>query len=213
MKTDDLISLLSTGVEPVERGRVTRTITLVIGASAVLAVVAMLGSHGLRENLLDSHVVGYILIKILFTVGILVPAIIYLMRLARPGGRQRTSTFVVVLQFLALVLLAVISLCLAPAAHWKGMVLGRQWLECLVSIPLIAIVPFAALVWVVRKMAPTDLTRAGALIGLTAGAVSATGYALHCVDDSVPFIAAWYGGTIALCTLAGAMLGPRLLRW
>lgn len=37
--------------------------------------------------------------------------------------------------------------------------------------------------------------------------------ALHCMDDSVPFVALWYGGTIASCTLAGAMLGPRLLRW
>jgi len=35
-------------------------------------------------------------------------------------------------------------------------------------------------------------------------------YALHCMADSLPFIAIWYGGTIALCTLAGAKLGPRL---
>jgi hypothetical protein len=93
------------------------------------------------------------------------------------------------------------------------MIVGNQWLECLLSIPLIAIVPFAILVWVVRKTAPTDLTRAGACVGLTAGAISATGYALHCIDDSLPFIALWYGGTIAFCALAGAKLGPRLLRW
>jgi hypothetical protein len=55
--------------------------------------------------------------------------------------------------------------------------------------------------------------RAGALVGLAAGAVSALGYSLHCMDDTVPFVAVWYGGTIALCTLAGAVLGPRLLRW
>jgi len=29
----------------------------------------------------------------------------------------------------------------------------------------------------------------------------------------LPFVAAWYGGTIVLCTLAGAALGLRLLRW
>jgi hypothetical protein len=29
----------------------------------------------------------------------------------------------------------------------------------------------------------------------------------------LPFIAVWYSGTIVLCTLAGAALGPRLLRW
>jgi len=65
----------------------------------------------------------------------------------------------------------------------------------------------------VRQAAPTDLARAGALAGLVAGGVSATAYALHCTDDSLPFVALWYGGTIALCTIAGAALGPRLLRW
>ncbi len=29
----------------------------------------------------------------------------------------------------------------------------------------------------------------------------------------IPFVAVWPGGTIALCTLAGVALGPRLLRW
>ena len=101
----------------------------------------------------------------------------------------------------------------APRPHWQGMVLGDQWLECLLSIPVIAIAPFAIIVWAVRQAMPTDLRRAGALAGLVAGALSATGYALHCADDSVPFVALWYGGTIAVCTLAGWALGPRLLRW
>jgi hypothetical protein len=114
---------------------------------------------------------------------------------------------------IAIALLAVISLTLVPSQHWKGMIIGDQWLECLLSIPIIAVVPFAVIVWAVRRTAPTDLVRAGALAGLVAGSVSATGYALHCTDDSLPFVAVWYGGTILLCTIAGAVLGPRLLRW
>ena len=78
---------------------------------------------------------------------------------------------------------------------------------------IIAIVPFAATIFAVRRAAPTNLVRAGAIAGLIAGGVSAIAYALHCTDDSLPFVAAWYGGTIVLCTLAGAALGPRLLRW
>ena len=74
-------------------------------------------------------------------------------------------------------------------------------------------VPFAAVIWAVCQAAPTNLTRAGALAGLTAGGISAMAYAFHCTDDSVPFVVLWYGGTIAACTLAGAYLGPRLLRW
>jgi hypothetical protein len=60
---------------------------------------------------------------------------------------------------------------------------------------------------------PTDLVGAGAFAGLVAGSISAMAYALHCTDDSLPFVTVWYSGTIALCTLAGALWGPRLLRW
>ena len=83
----------------------------------------------------------------------------------------------------------------------------------MISIPLIAVVPFSVIIWAVRQMAPTDLARTGAFAGLVAGCLSATGYALHCADDSVPFFAVWYGGTIALCAYAGWKLGPKLLRW
>ncbi len=62
-------------------------------------------------------------------------------------------------------------------------------------------------------MAPTDLARTGAFVGLVAGCVSAIGYAVHCAVDTLPFFAFWYGATIALCTFAGWKLGPKLLRW
>src|SRR5258705_13737506 len=77
---------------------------------------------------------------------------------------------------------------------------------------MIAIVPFAVIVAAVRRAAPTNLARTGAVAGLVAGGISALAYALHCTDDSLPFVAVWYGGTIVACTLAGARLGPRLLR-
>jgi len=50
------------------------------------------------------------------------------------------------------------------------------------------------------------LRRAGAIAGLVAGALGATAYAFHCPDDSVPFIAIWYGTLVALCGAVGAML-------
>jgi hypothetical protein len=120
---------------------------------------------------------------------------------------------VLVLPFVVMMVLSAISIAHAPSSHWSKMIVGDQWLECLVSIPVIAVVPFAAVVWAVRRLAPTNLERAGALAGLVAGGISAAGYALHCTDDSFPFVTLWYGGTLALCTLAGATLGPKVLRW
>ncbi|MFM9848052.1 MAG: NrsF family protein [Hyphomicrobiaceae bacterium] len=213
MKTDDLIAMLGRNVEPVGRGQVRRAVltAALIGAAAALAAMFVL--FGARMDLSDARAIAYLLLKLAFTMATVAIASIYLIKLAAPGGEQRAPIALAAAPFTVVILLAVISLAFAPLAHWKDMAVGDRWLECLLSIPIIAIVPFAVIVWTVRKMAPTDLTRAGALVGLVAGGISATGYALHCTDDSLSFVALWYGGTMALCTLAGAKLGPRLLRW
>jgi len=213
MKTDDLIAILSTNVEPVDHRQIVRNIGMAVVAGAALAVATVFFVLGPRADLTTAATFIPALLKIAVTVVILVPASIYLVRLTRPGGERRSSVALVALPFVAVMLLAVLSLTFAPRSHWNGAVLGDQWLECVISIPLIAIVPFSVIVWAVRQMAPTDLARTGAFAGLVAGCLSATGYAVHCADDSVPFFALWYGGTIALCTFAGWRLGPKLLRW
>jgi hypothetical protein len=213
MKTDDLVALLSTNPEPVDRRSVFRTLCVAFAAGSTVAVGIALVGLGVRPDLMTARALIFLAVKLFFAVGIVSLALVYLTRLARPGGERRTSSFLVAMPFLIIVLLAAISLGFAPSSHWDRMIVGDQWLECLVSIPIIAIVPFAVSIWAVRRAAPTDLARTGAFAGLIAGGVSAMAYALHCTDDSLPFVAVWYGGTIVLCTLAGATLGPRLLRW
>lgn len=168
---------------------------------------------GGRTDVGINGALGFLVIKLVFSMTVTALALVFLIRSVRPGGRRRDSVAFVLLPFAGIVGLASISLTNAPAVHWQTMFLGDEWLECMLSIPIIAIVPFALVVWAVRQAAPTHLRRAGALAGLVAGGLSATGYALHCTADSLPFVAIWYGGTIMLCTLAGAVLGPRLLRW
>lgn len=213
MKTDELITMLSTNVEAVDRRRVVREISATIAIGSVAAVGTMVWTLGLRGDLPQTGPLVFLLAKLAFAVGIVVVAAICLVKMARPGGEGRIAIVWTALPLVATILLAVVSLAFAPTSHWTRMIMGDQWLECLISIPIIAVVPFAAVIWVLRRMAPTDLIRTGALAGLVAGGLSAIGYALHCTDDSLPFVAFWYGGTIVLCTLAGATLGPRLLRW
>jgi hypothetical protein len=213
MRTDELIAILSTNVEPVDRRRTVRTVATALATGAALAIAAVLVVLGARPDLMQTSAFVYLGLKLLFTTVVLAPASFYLIRLARPGGERNTPLLLVALPFVAIMILAAASLAFTPNAHWGRMVMGNQWLECLLSIPIIAIVPFAAIIWAVRQTAPTDLVRTGAFAGLVAGGLSASGYAFHCADDSVAFVALWYGGTIALCTLAGATLGPRLLRW
>src|SRR5437762_2638101 len=213
MKTDDLVSLLSTNPEPVDRRSVARTLFLAVAAGSTVALGIALVGLGVRSDVMTAHALFFLAVKLLFAAAIVSLALVYLTRLARPGGERRTSSLLVGAPFLVIVVLAASSLGLAPNSHWDRMIAGDQWLECLLSIPIIAIVPFAVIIAAVRKAAPTNLARTGAVAGLVAGGVSAMAYALLCTDDSLPFVAVWYGGTIVLCTLAGAALGPRLLRW
>jgi hypothetical protein len=213
MKTDDLIAMLGTNVEPVDPRQVARTVSVALAVGGAAALVAMLFALGVRTDVTEAGRFAFLLLKLVFTLGVVLLASIFLSRHARPGGEKRTPIALAALPFVVIMLLAAVSLASAPSSYWEKMIVGDKWLECLLSIPIIAIVPFAAVIWAVRRMAPTDLTRAGALAGLVAGGVSAMAYALHCTDDSLPFVAFWYGGTIAMCTFAGAKLGPRLLRW
>lgn len=213
MKTDDLVAFLSTNPEPVDRSSVVRTLCIALAAGMVVALGIAIVGLGVRSDLMTARALIFLVVKLSFAVGIVSLALVYLTRLARPGGERKAPSFLISMPFVAIVTLAAISLGFAPSSHWNEMIVGDEWLECLLSIPIIAIVPFAISILAVRRAAPTNLARTGAFAGLIAGGVSAMAYALHCTDDSLPFVAVWYGGTIVLCTLAGAALGPRLLRW
>ena len=213
MKTDDLVALLSTNPGPVDHRSVVKTLCAALAAGTVVALGITLVGLGVRPDLMTARALIFLAVKLSFAVGTVGLALTYLTRLARPGGERSTSSFLVAVPFLVIMLLAAISLGLAPSSRWDKMIVGDEWLECLLSIPIIAIVPFAVSIWTVRRAAPTNLARTGAVAGLVAGGVSAMAYSLHCTDDSLPFVAVWYSGTIVLCTFAGAILGPRLLRW
>src|SRR5437764_5036014 len=210
MKTDDLVAMLSTNVEPIGRGLVGRTLSIAVAAGAVTALGIMLVALGVRADLTTTHAIGFLLLKLVFALAVVGVAMRYLTRLARPGAERGISPLMIAVPFAAIALFGAVSLGGAPSSHWNRMILGDQWLECLLSIPIIAIVPFAVTIFAVRRAAPTNLVRAGAFAGLVPGGVSAMAYALHCTVDSLPFVAIWYGGTMVLCTLAGAALGPRL---
>lgn len=213
MKTDELITVLSTNVEPIDRRQLSREIVAAVILGTVVAIGTALTLPGMRMDLSAPNALTYFCVKIIFATVIVIAGTAYLLRLVRPGVVSPTRSAPVPWPPVAVAALATVSLVSAPLWHWHNMAMGDGWIECLVSIPIIAVVPFAAVVWAVRRMAPTDLARTGALAGFVAGGISAAGYALHCTDDSLPFIALWYGGAIVMCTLAGAVLGPRLLRW
>ena len=58
-----------------------------------------------------------------------------------------------------------------------------------------------------------DWPNTAATTEVVAGALGAAVFAFHHPGGTIPFIALWYGGSILLCALFGAIIGPRLLRW
>jgi hypothetical protein len=113
----------------------------------------------------------------------------------------------------AIWLLAALALASAPASARAALVLGDSSAACVVSIALLAAPTFVAAFWAMKGLAPTRPALAGAFSGLLAGAAGALVYAWHCPEMAAPFIATWYLLGIAGPAVAGALLGPVLLRW
>ena len=210
MKTSDLIDMLSAEVEVVDRRKVPRAMAAALAAGAGISVCAILLALGARADLDRPQAFVFLAGKLVFMLGIVALAVIFLVKLARPVGERYRPMGVVLLPFVVIVGLGVLSVPSAPGVQGQAMIAGEQCRECWLIVPAIAMVPFALVVWALRRAAPTHLIQAGALVGLIAGGIGAMAYALHCVSDSMPFVALWCAGTIVLCTLAGAALGPRL---
>lgn len=213
MKTDELINMLGTNLEPVKGGQLRNTLVIALAVGAVAAFCLMLAIFGVPADALGGEYFALKVLALAFTLGLVAAGASFLIRSARPGEPGHKPLALIGLLFFAILAAGGVALVLTHPAAWGGMVFGPQWAACLICIPLFAVAPFAALIWALRKGAPTNLMRTGAIAGLVAGALGAAVFAFHHPGGSIPFIALWYGGPIVLCALVGAVLGPRLLRW
>jgi hypothetical protein len=213
MKTDDLINMLSTNVEPVKGADPRNLLVIALAIGAVAALCLMLAVFGVPANALGEQNFSIKVLAFAVTLGLVAVGTAFLIRSARPGEPGRRPLILLGLLFFAMLSTGIVTLVLADPAAWGGMIFGPQWAACLICIPLFAIAPFVSLVWALRREAPTHLARTGAVVGMVAGALGATIFALHHPGGSIPFLVLWYGGPIVLCSLVGAILGPRLLRW
>jgi hypothetical protein len=213
MRTDRLIDILGTNVEPVKPGQLGKALAWALLCGVLVAFVLMLATVGLRPDIGSGKALSFLVLKLVFTLSLIGSGAALLLKLMRPGTDSRKLPALVFVAFPALAVAGLAALAVHDPAAWSAMVFGMEWLTCLLCIPLFAIIPFAVLIWALRKGAPTDLRRTGAIAGLVAGSLGATAYAFHCPGDTLPFVAIWYGAAIAFSALIGALLGPRLLRW
>ena len=213
MKTEDLIDMLSTNVERVkgEQLRNAHIVALVIGGA--VAFCLMLGIFGVPADAFHSRSIALKALALAFTLGLVAAGASFLIQSARPGRPRGGPLILIAVLFFVLLAVSCVILALTGPAAWGDIVFGPQWAACLICVPLFAVAPFASLIWALRRGAPTNLLRTGAVAGLVAGALGAAVFAVNQLNGSVPFILIWYGGPIVLCAVVGAILGPRLLRW
>lgn len=213
MKTDDLIAMLATGVAPVDPHLVAKrfAIALLLGGAGAFALMLM--GYGIRPDLAQAALAPMLWVKLGFALVIAASSLVLAERLARPGVRPGKVWMGVALPWLGISAMGLVVLLNAQPEARLGLVLGRTWLTCALSISLIASPVFVGVLWALRGLAPTRLRLAGASAGLLAAAVGTLVYALHCPEVEAPFLAVWYVLGLALPTAVGALIGPKLLHW
>ena len=213
MKTDDLISMLVTGVQPIDRRAPEKRLGVVVLFGLSLATLCVVSFFGVRVD------IAYAVSTIIFWVKtglpfcVMVGALLMLNRLARPGMSAGAGSLWVVVALVAVWAAAFNVLANAEPDVRPVLLLGETWRTCAPSVAMLSIPGFIAAFWALRGLAPTRLRMAGACCGMLAGASGCLAYCLHCPEMEVPFWAVWYFLGMLLPTALGSLAGPWLLRW
>lgn len=214
MKTDELVTMLAKSAIPVESNATTRRFMSSLGWGAFGTTLVMAIALGVRPDIVEAASLPMFWIKLALPLSIVIGMYHAATRLARPGvpiGHKPGATLGAMLA--AVWLLAIAALFYAAPDDRNNLIFGNTWLFCLSSIPLLSIPVFLAAIWAMKGLAPTRLSLAGGVVGLLAGGTSAAVYALHCPEMGAPFLAIWYVLGMSIPAIAGAIIGPLLLRW
>jgi hypothetical protein len=147
------------------------------------------------------------------TVSLAVTAIWVMLSVGRPGGSLAYRGLALAIAPALLACAAVVELLVLPESQWMPRLVGDNARLCLTLIPLLSIGPLACLLAALREGAPSSPGLAGAVAGLAASGIAATFYAANCTDDSALFVMTWYPIATLIVTVAGYLIGRKLLKW
>ena len=213
MKTNDLIAMLATEasatptVSPLRRCAQATA----VGAAISLALVLTLWGLNPELNALAHTQAFWVKVVWLALTSLFVAPVV--LHLSRPGVAAGRGVWGIAIALAGMALLALMQVATVDADTGMQLMLGSSWQECSASIAALSVPLLAALLWMMRGMAPTRPALAGASAGLMAGAIASLVYSLHCTETAYAFVAVWYAAGIALMAGVGALLGTRILRW
>lgn len=213
MKTDDLIEALASDSQLSPGSTVGRTLALGLGLGAVVSIAVMVLWLGVRPDLMEAMRTGPFWMKFAYALSVAALGFGLIDRLARPDGEGGVFGPMLLAPLAVMAALAIYQLTGAPEELRMKMMLGATYQVCARNIVVVSAPIFLGLFWVMRSLAPTRLTLAGAVAGILAGAAGTFVYAFHCNESAAPFVAIWYTLGITAVGVIGALLGRSLLRW
>jgi hypothetical protein len=211
MKTDDLIRVMAADLQPIRSPSALLAATLVPALAAALAALWLV--LGFRDDLVTAITDPLPVMRWVLGLALGVGGIGLALVLARPEGRSEARFWPLVMVLLVALGLLGWAFATTPPGGRQMALVGKTMTTCLVTIPLLSILPVMAILAALRHGATTAPALAGAVAGLGGGGLAAAIYALHCTEDSPLFYVTWYGLAILGVTLVSTLLGMRLLRW
>lgn len=210
MKTDDLINLLSEDSGPAKRESLWLKLAVAVLVGLGIGVLLVVFIEGVRPDFTRNA--AQVALKATFSAVFAAAALPVAARLARPG--HAVGAWIGAAFAIGLVCVLVSGfLMMPPVENELGGLVGGVVPIAFLIIPALA-TPAAIVIFAwYRRNAPTRLGLAGASVGAMSGGLGAMAYALVCPVDDMGFVTVWYGAAIVLCTVVGAVLGPRILRW
>jgi hypothetical protein len=213
MKTNDLIAMLATEASVTPTISPLRRCAQATAAGVAVSLVLVLTLWGLNPELDVLANTQAFWVKVVWLVLTCTFAVPVVMHLSRPGVAAGRGVWGIAAALVGMAMLALAQVITMDADTGMQLMLGSSWQECSASIAALSVPLLAALLWMLRDMAPTRPALAGASAGLMAGTLASLVYSLHCTETAYAFVAVWYVAGITVMTGVGALLGSRLLRW
>lgn len=208
LHTDPFIASLVEDLAPVRPMRQRRGMMLVLSAAAA-GVAGALSRSGLRSDIVGGYPDEMLLLSAgLFLVLALASAWASV-DMARPfvGSRREgwawTALMAAVLPASAMMQWASQPGAAPDGGGWNCTLWGLGW----------GISTAAALIWWLRRGAPSNPQRAGLLAGVAAGSAGIFAVSLYCGHNDLPHVGLWHGASVVLGGLIGRIAIPRLVAW
>src|SRR5216684_6885639 len=115
MRTDRLIDVLSTNLEPVKRGRLWKALVWALVVGLVAAFLVMLATVGMRSDFGGATHRMFMALKLLFTLSLIGTGAVFLIKSMRPCRGSRKLLPLVLVPFLVTGLAGIAALLLAAA--------------------------------------------------------------------------------------------------